>query len=137
MKPQITEITLGVDNLESAVHFYRDGLGFATNGIEGADLEHGGVAFFNLQSGLRLALRPRKSMARDIGLSIGARSPTEVTFGYNVSSKEEVDAILDKAFEAQAQVRYAGDNLWGGYSGYFQDPDQHLWEISWLPPISD
>lgn len=77
MKPHITLITLGVDDLERAVAFYRDGLGFATKGIVGAEIENGAVAFFNLESGLKLALWPRKSLARDSGLPLQAPSSTE------------------------------------------------------------
>ena len=70
MKPRITLVTLGVDDLERAVAFYRDGLGFATNGIVGAEFENGAVAFFNLESGLKLALWPRKSLSADSGLPL-------------------------------------------------------------------
>ena len=72
MKPRITLITLGVDDLERAVRFYRDGLGFRTEGIVGQQFEHGAVAFFDLLGGLRLALWPRKSLAHDLGLPVDA-----------------------------------------------------------------
>jgi catechol 2,3-dioxygenase-like lactoylglutathione lyase family enzyme len=134
MKPRITVLTLGVDNLERAVAFYRDGLGFATDGIIGQEFEYGAVAFFNLQSGLRLALWPRSSIAHDSGLVRSPRSPTEFTLGHNVGSKQEVDVIMAQAKKAGAViVKEAEDTFYGGYAGYFQDPDQHLWEVVWNP----
>lgn len=134
MKPRITLITLGVDDLERAVRFYRDGLGLKTEGIVGAQFEHGAVAFFDLQSGLRLGVWPRTSVSRDSGIAPGGRSPTEFTIGHNVSSKSEVDAVMDQARAAGAViVKPAHDTFWGGYSGYFQDPDGHLWEVVWNP----
>ena len=138
MKPRITVLTIGVDNLERAVAFYRDGLGFSTDGIVGREFEHGAVAFFNLQSGLRLAVWPRASIAHDTGLGQSPRSPTEFTLGHNVGSKQEVDAVMGQAKKAGAViVKEAGDTFYGGYSGYFQDPDQHLWEVVWNPALRD
>src|SRR5262245_17474192 len=134
MKPRITLITLGVEDLERAVRFYRDGLGFKTEGIVGAEFEYGAVAFFDLQPGLRLALWPRKSIARDSGIATGSQRPTEFTIGHNVSFKAEVDAAMDQAKRAGAViVKPAQDTFWGGYAGYFQDPDGHLWEVAWNP----
>ncbi len=134
MKPRITVITLGVDDLERALRFYRDGLGFPTPGIVGTELDHGAVAFFELQTGLKLAIWPRASIAHDSGLPEGAASPTELTIGHNVASKAEVDAIMERARRAEAViVKPAHETFWGGYAGYFQDPDGHLWEIVWNP----
>lgn len=134
MKPRITVITIGVNDLEESLHFYRDGLGFPTEGIIGKEFEYGAVVFVQLQDNLRLALWPRKSIAHDSGLSITPASPTEMTLGHNVSSKAEVDAVMDQAKSAGAViVKPAHDTFWGGYSGYFQDPDGHLWEIVWNP----
>ncbi len=134
MKPRITLITFGVDDLEKAVRFYRDGFGLKTEGIVGTQFEHGAVAFFDLQAGLKLALWPRTSMAHDTGLPLSPKSPTEFTLGHNVSSKAEVDAVLDQAKKAGAViVKPAHDTFWGGYAGYFQDPDGHLWEVAWNP----
>src|SRR5262245_5494384 len=104
MKPRITLITLGVDDLERAVRFYRDGLGFETEGIVGTEFEDGAVAFFDLQAGLRLALWPRKSIARDTALAPGHPNPTEFTIGHNVSSKAEVDRAMDQAKRAGAVI---------------------------------
>lgn len=134
MKPRITVITIGVDDLEASLRFYRDGLGFATEGIIGKEFEYGAVVFIDLQPGLRLALWPRKSIAHDTGLAISPTSPTEMTLGHNVSSKAEVDAVMAKAASTGATIiKSAHDTFWGGYSGYFQDPDGHLWEIVWNP----
>ena len=134
MKPRITVITLGVDDLERALRFYRDGLGLKTEGIIGKEFEHGAVAFFDLQTGLKLALWPRKSLAHDSGLPLGNPSPTELTLGHNVSSKAEVDAVMQQVESTGAViVKPAQDTFWGGYAGYFQDPDQHLWEVVWNP----
>ena len=132
MKPRITLITLGVDDLERSLRFYRDGLGLKTEGIVGTQFEHGAVAFFDLQAGLKLAIWPRKSIAHDAGIPLGRPSPTEFTVGHNVSSKAEVDAVMEQAGRAGAViVKPAHDTFWGGYAGSLQDPDQHLWEIAW------
>lgn len=134
MKPRITVITLGVDDLERSLRFYRDGLGLPTDGIVGKEFEHGAVVFIELQPGLRLALWPRASIAWDAGLSPGAPSPTELTLGHNVSSMAEVDAVMQQAANAGATVvKPAAQTFWGGYAGYFQDPDGHLWEVVWNP----
>jgi catechol 2,3-dioxygenase-like lactoylglutathione lyase family enzyme len=134
MRPRITVITIGVDDLERSLHFYRDGLGLATDGIMGAEFEYGAVVFIELQSGLRLALWPRKSIAHDTGLSLHTKSATEFTLGHNVSSREEVDAVMSQAKLAGAViVKPAQTTFWGGYSGYFQDPDGHVWEVAWNP----
>ena len=134
MKPRITLITIGVDDLESSLRFYRDGLGLKTEGIVGTELEHGAVAFFDLQAGLKLTIWPRKSIAHDSGVPLGNPSTTEFTLGHNVSSKAEVDAVMEQARRAGAVIlKPAHDTFWGGYAGYFQDPDQHLWEVAWNP----
>ena len=134
MKPRITLITLGVDHLERAVRFYRDGLGLKTEGIVGTQFEYGAVAFFDLQAGLKLALWPRKSIAHDTGIAVGNPNQTDLTIGHNVSSKAEVDAVMEQARKAGAViVQPAHDTFWGGYAGYFQDPDAHLWEVAWNP----
>ncbi len=134
MKARISVITIGVDDLEKSLRFYRDGLGLATEGIIGKEFDHGAVVFFDLQSGLRLALWPRSSIAHDSGLAHGARSPTEFTLGHNVHSKAAVDSVLEQVKHAGGViVKPASDTFWGGYAGYFQDPDGHLWEAVWNP----
>jgi uncharacterized protein len=134
MKPRITLVTLGVDDLERSLRFYRDGLGLKTEGIVGKQFEHGAVAFFDLQAGLKLALWPRKSIEHDSGIPAGRPTATEFTLGHNVGSKAEVNAVMEQAKKAGAViVKPAHDTFWGGYAGYFQDPDQHLWEVAWNP----
>jgi hypothetical protein len=134
MEPHITLLTLGVDDLERAVAFYRDGLGFSTKGIVGTEFENGAVAFFNLKSGLKLALWPRKSLAADSGLPAQAPSATELSLGHNVASQQEVDAVMRQAEHAGAKiVKPAHATFYGGYAGYFQDPDGHLWEVAFNP----
>ena len=136
MKPRITLLTLGVDDLERAVTFYRDGLSIPTKGIVGTEFEHGAVAFFELQSGLQLALWPRDSIAHDTGIPASPNSPTDFTIGHNVRSVEEVDAVMEQAKRAGARiVKPAAKTFWGGYAGYFQDPDGHLWEVAWNPAM--
>jgi catechol 2,3-dioxygenase-like lactoylglutathione lyase family enzyme len=134
VRPHITLITLGVDDLERAVAFYRDGLGWRTEGIVGQQFEHGAVAFFELDAGLRLALWPRASLAHDSGVVPGPRSPAEFCLAHNVGSRLEVDEAMTHAARAGASiVKPPRDTFWGGYAGYFQDPDQHLWEVAWNP----
>lgn len=134
MKPRISVITLGVDDLEASLKFYRDGLGLATEGIVGTEFEHGAVAFFNLQNGVKFAIFSRDDIAHDAGIARTDRSPTEFTLGHNVGSESEVDAIMRQAIEAGAHlVKPAQKTFWGGYAGYFQDPDNHLWEVVFNP----
>jgi len=134
MKPRVSLITICVDDLERSLRFYRDGLGLKTEGIVGTNFEHGAVAFFELQAGLKLAIWPRKSIAHDSGLPPGGPSATEFTLGHNVSSKAEVDVVMEQAGRAGAViVKPAHETFWGGYAGYFQDPDRHLWEVAWNP----
>lgn len=134
MKPHITLLTLGVADLERAVAFYRDGLGFSSKGIVGKEFENGAVAFFNLQSGLKLALWPRKSLSADTGLPVQEPSATELSIGHNVSSEEEVNAVMRQVAQAGARiVKPAQATFYGGYAGYFQDPDGHLWEVAFNP----
>lgn len=134
MKPRVTLITLGVDDLERSLRFYRDGLGLATDGIVGTAFEHGAVAFFDLEAGLKLAIWPRASLAHDARLPLGLPSATDVSLAHNVASRSEVEAVMEQAAAAGARlVRPARDTSWGGYAGYFQDPDGHLWEVAWNP----
>lgn len=136
MKPRVTLLTLGVDDLERAVAFYRDGLGFPTEGIVGKEFEHGAVAFFDLENGLKLALWPRSDLAHDSGLDAGSTSSTEFSLGHNVNSRAEVDAVMEQAGHAGADIiKPAQPTFWGGYAGYFRDPDGHLWEVAWNPQL--
>lgn len=134
MQARVTLITLGVDDLERSLRFYRDGLGLRTEGIVGEEFENGAVAFFDLQAGLKLAIWPRRSIANDAGIPLSAPSPTDITLAHNVVSKAEVNAVMEQARDAGAIiVKGAGDTFYGGYAGYFLDPDQHLWEVAWNP----
>jgi catechol 2,3-dioxygenase-like lactoylglutathione lyase family enzyme len=136
MKPRITLLTIAVDDLERSLKFYRDGLGFPTKGIVGREFEQGAVAFFQLQEGLKLAVWPRDSLAHDVGLTKSPNSPTDFSIGHNVASEGEVDAVMERARKAGAKIaKPARRTFWGGYAGYFQDPDGHLWEIAYNPAI--
>ena len=97
-------LTIGVDDLDRALRFYRDGLGLITAGVVGAEFGFGAVVFFDLQPGLKLAQWPRASISRDSGLGLAARSATEFTIGHNVSSREEVDAVMEQAKAAAEYV---------------------------------
>ncbi|MBK8164004.1 MAG: VOC family protein [Blastocatellales bacterium] len=134
MKPHITLVTLAVDDLERAVAFYRDGLGFPTKGIVGSEIENGAVAFFKLHAGLKLALWPRKSLAADSSAPLQPPSATEFSLAHNVESQSEVDAVMKEAAQAGATIlKPAQTTSYGGYAGYFQDPDGHLWEVVFNP----
>jgi len=134
MQPRITVLTLGVNDLEQALVFYRDGLGFATEGIVGREFEHGAVAFFDLQNGLRLALWARQDIAHEAKVPLGPPSATEFTLGHNVASRQAVDTVMAQVQQADGVITNpAHDTFWGGYAGSFQDPDGHLWEVVWNP----
>jgi catechol 2,3-dioxygenase-like lactoylglutathione lyase family enzyme len=140
MKPQIHSITLAVADLERALAFYRDGLGLPTSGISGTQYpgdEHepaGAVVMFNLDDGMILALYPRTELAKDAGLEPGATAGSGFSIGHFVDTREEVDRVLELAAAAGASVPGpAHDRPWGIYSGYFSDPDGHLWEIVHFP----
>jgi catechol 2,3-dioxygenase-like lactoylglutathione lyase family enzyme len=136
MQPRVTVITIGVDDLDRAFTFYHDGLGLASEGIIGQEFDYGAVAFFDLQAGLKLALWPRASIAHDTGFSVSNPSPTEFTLGHNVAARADVDTVMQQAEQAGARiVKAAHDTFWGGYAGYFQDPDGHLWEVVWNPQL--
>lgn len=140
MKPRLKVITLGVDDLDRSLAFYRDGLDLPTNGIIGTEFEDGAVVFIEMNEDLILALYPRDALAKDANVPVGPPSPTELSLGHIVRSKYDVDAVMGQAERAGARITDpARDRFWGGYSGYFQDPDGHLWEIAWNPawPVED
>jgi uncharacterized protein len=134
MRPRIKVVTLGVGDLEKSLAFYRDGLGLPTQGIIGTEFEEGAVVFFDMNDDLILALYPKSALAKDARVSAGPPNPAEFSIGHIVRSKREVDALMEEAERAGAKITDpAHDRFWGGYSGYFQDPDGHLWEIAWNP----
>jgi uncharacterized protein len=136
MKPRVTMLTLGVDDLERSVAFYRDGLGWTTPGIIGQEFSHGEVAFFDLQPGLKLALFPRENLAHDAGIARTPPSATELSLGQNVRDAQEVDAAMERARQAGATIiKPAQKTFYGGYAGYFADPDGHLWEVAFNPAL--
>lgn len=135
MQARISVLTLGVQDLERSVSFYRDGLGLVTEGIIGTEFENGAVAFFDLHGGIKLALWPTKSIALDTGIPLQEGNVCS-TIGHNVFSKDEVDTVLEEARKAGAQiVKPAAETFYGGYAAYFADPDGHLWEIVFNPQM--
>jgi uncharacterized protein len=127
MNPKISMVTLGVSDLARSTAFYRDGLGLPAYG------NFPGITFFELK-GTWLALYPRKELALDAQVASEGRGFSGITLAHNVGSKSEVDALMMEAEKAGARVtKPAGDTDWGGYSGYFSDPDGYLWEVAWNP----
>lgn len=134
MKPRISVITIGVNDLEGSLRFYRDGLGLPTDGIVGREFSHGAVAFFTLSGGLKLAIWSQDDVAHDTGLPKTPVSPTSFTIGHNVVHRHEVDDVMDEAARAGAEImKPASDTFYGGYAGYFRDPNGHVWEVVWNP----
>jgi hypothetical protein len=139
MEPRLDVITLAVDDLERALVFYRDGLGLQTNGIVATDLVDqetgaaGAIVVFELETGVILALYPRTELAKDAAVAVGPPQIGQFSLGQLVASRAEVDRILEQAAAAGAYVTQPRNRPWGIYSGYFQDPDGHLWEIIWNP----
>ncbi|MBI3143901.1 MAG: VOC family protein [Pseudogulbenkiania sp.] len=128
MKPRISMITLGVADLPRAVQFYEQGLGLPRHPMEAAD-----VAFFPLD-GTWLALYPWAALAEDATVPAEGSGFRGCALAHNVSTREEVDQVLAQAVSAGARlVKPAQDAFWGGYTGYFADPDDHLWEVAWNP----
>lgn len=134
MKPYITVLTLGVDDLERSLAFYRDGLGLPTDGIVGQEFENGAAFFIELNDNLKLALYPATSLATEAGVAPTSKRLGVVAIGHNVGSKDEVDAVMKQAERAGAVITDPPRaRFWGGYGGHFHDPDGHLWEIAWNP----
>jgi catechol 2,3-dioxygenase-like lactoylglutathione lyase family enzyme len=138
LKPRIHVITLAVADLERALAFYRDGLGFHSEGLIATEFKgdeftpDGTIAMFHLDGGLILAVYPRTELAKDARVPLGPGKAGEFSIGHAVASRAEVDAVIAQAEAAGATVTdQAHDRPWGIYSGYFQDPDGHLWEVLW------
>jgi len=129
MKPKMSLVTLGVTDLGRSLAFYRDGLGWPTHDYQ----EDAGVVFLALE-GTWLALYPRKALAEDAGVPTEGGGFSGITLAHNAASIEEVDAAYALALAAGARAVKAPEKVfWGGYSGYFADPDGHLWEVAWNP----
>lgn len=127
MNPRISIITLGVSDLVRSTAFYRDGLGFPTVG------DFPGITFFRL-NGTWLALFPKEELALDATVPADGQGFSGITLAHNVGSKAEADAVLHEAERAGGHMtKPAQDTDWGGYSGYFADPDGYLWEVAWNP----
>jgi uncharacterized protein len=144
VEPRINVITLGVGDLDRALAFYREGLGLESPGVTGTEFvgddtnPAGAVAMFELRDGLILALYPRSELAKDAKLPLGSPEWGEFSIGHLVSSRAEVDAVLAQAEAAGATLTEEPHECpWGIYSGYFRDPDGHLWEIVWNPRFDD
>jgi uncharacterized protein len=142
MRPRIHVLTLAVSDLDRALAFYRDGLGLASAGVIGTEFPGddtspaGAVAMFDLDGGLILALWPRTELAKDAEIPFGPPKTGEFSIGHAVASKDDVDALLARAESAGATLTgRPHDRPWGLYSGYFRDPDGHLWEILWNPRL--
>ena len=140
MDAHIDVVTLAVADLDRALAFYRDGLGLQSRGVIGTEYlgddvtPAGAIATFELNGGLILALYPRTELAKDASVELGPPKSGEFSIGHLVQSRAEVDALLSQAAAAGATLTdEAHDRPWGIYSGYFRDPDGHLWEIIWNP----
>ena len=139
METRLNVITLAVEDLERALAFYRDGLGFQSSGIIGSEWRdertgaNGAIALFELEGGLLLSLYPRSDLAKDAEIPVRGEQSGEFSLGQLVPSRADVDALLGKAEAAGASVTQAHERPWGIYSGYFRDLDGHLWEVIWNP----
>jgi uncharacterized protein len=140
MEPHVDVITLAVDDLDRSLAFYREGLGLASPGVTATEFTGddtnpaGAVVMFELRGGLILALYPRTELAKDGEIPFGPAKTGEFSIGQLVGSRAEVDAVLARAEAAGATITSRPhERPWGIYSGYFRDPDGHLWEIIWNP----
>jgi catechol 2,3-dioxygenase-like lactoylglutathione lyase family enzyme len=140
MESRIHVLTLAVTDLERALAFYRDGLGLSSPGVVGTEFSGdgttpaGAVVMFELEGGFVLALYPRTELAKDANVPVGPPKTGEFSIGHLVDGKTDVDRVLAQAEAAGATLTdQPHDRPWGIYSGYFRDPDGHLWEIIWNP----
>jgi catechol 2,3-dioxygenase-like lactoylglutathione lyase family enzyme len=140
MQPRVHVITLAVSDLDRALEFYREGLGLESPGVVGTEFAGddvnpaGDVAMFQLDGGLTLALYPRTELAKDANIPTGQPKTGGFSLGHAVASRPDVDALLARAQEAGATLTDPPhERPWGIYSGYFRDPDGHLWEVIWNP----
>lgn len=138
MKPRIHTITLGVDELEKSVAFYRDIIGWRTDGIVGAEFGDMAVAIFNMQHGSRLQLFSKLGLAKEANVQATHKSAVEFSLGYYVGAREKVNSVIEQIRERSpaAITKEPGETVWGGYNAYFQDPDGHLWEVVYDPKLT-
>jgi uncharacterized protein len=141
VKARIHVVTLGVSDLDRALAFYREGLGLSSPGIIGTEYTGdeqnpaGAAAMFTLDDGLVLAIYPRSELAKDAGVPADRLSGSGHSLGHVVERRADVDRLLEEAARAGATVLgEPHDRPWGIYSGYFSDPDGHLWEVVYFPP---
>ena len=128
LKPHVSLVTLGVEDLDRSLSFYRDGLGWPVSGASTED-----VAFLRT-GGVVISLYPQDKLAEDAHVDEDGVGFRGVTLAHNVPEREDVDRAIQTAVAAGARlVKPAEDALWGGRSGYFADPDGHLWEVAWNP----
>jgi uncharacterized protein len=129
MKPKISLITLGVNSIAKSLQFYRDGLGFSPYNYE----EGGDMVMFKME-GSWLGLYPKHELAKDVGISEQGSGFGGITLAHNVKSEKEVDEVVKLAVKSGAKlVKKPQKVSWGGYSGYFSDPDGYLWEVAYNP----
>jgi len=143
IEPRIHVLTLAVSDLDRALAFYREGLGLDSPGVIGTEFTGdattpaGAAAMFRLRDGLVLALYPRTELAKDANVPLGASGTGDFSIGHLVSRRVDVDDLLAQAEAAGATLTGPPhERPWGIYSGYFRDPDGHLWEIIWNPRAS-
>jgi predicted lactoylglutathione lyase len=127
LEPRVSFITLGVANVGAARSFYE------RLGLKASSASQDGVAFFNL-GGVVLSLFGRDALAEDACVHRGEAGSASVSLAHNVASEAQVDEVLQEAVAAGAKLLKRGQpTFWGGYSGYFADPDGHLWEVAFNP----
>lgn len=127
MEQRISIVTLGVENLDRSREFY-ERLGWRRTKAGGE-----GIVFFQA-GGIALALYPREALAKDANVAASGRGFGGITLAYNVRAREDVDSLMAEAQTAGAKIlKPAQEAFWGGYSGYFADPDGFLWEVAWNP----
>ncbi|HVW13061.1 MAG TPA: VOC family protein [Mucilaginibacter sp.] len=137
MKQRINILTLGVNDLEKSLRFFRDAFGWKTKGIIGTEFERGAIVVFDLDGGIMLSLYERANLAWDSGLDLQPESATEFSVGHLVNTEAEVGQIMERAEKAGAKIiKPAQKTFWGGYGGYLKDIDGHLWEIIHNPAFT-
>lgn len=129
MKSKISLITLGVSDFDKSLSFYRDGLGFKTHNYKDGD----DAIFFEME-GTWLSIFPKDKLAADATVPADGSGFTGITIAHNVGSKEEVNKVYELAISVGGKpIKKPQDVFWGGYSGYFADPDGYLWEVAYNP----